>query len=105
MTKMNAWVRVLNKSGEEMIDVKVVHKYSGVYLNEKSWENVPVSKYTEGALKVEYNTGFLTTGRDWWFIAWNDEEGNTHISSPSNGRGFVDGLEDIAGDLFKKTSF
>ena len=35
-----------------MIDVKVIHKYSDVYLNEKSWENVLDSEYTEGALKV-----------------------------------------------------
>jgi hypothetical protein len=33
-----------------MKDVKVIHKYSDNYLNEKSWENVPNSEYTEGAL-------------------------------------------------------
>jgi hypothetical protein len=30
---MKAWARVLNKTGAAMKDVKVIHKYSDVFLN------------------------------------------------------------------------
>ena len=33
MTQMKAWARVLNKTGAAMKDVKVIHKYSDVFLN------------------------------------------------------------------------
>lgn len=42
---------------------------------------------------VEFNTGFMTTGCDWWVVNWVTEDGKTHITGPKNMRGLMDFLE------------
>ena len=74
MSSKKAFVRILNKTGAPMINVKIVHKYSDLYKNDKTWiDEVPNNEYTQGPLEVDYNTGFLTFGKDWWLVAWNDQ--------------------------------
>jgi hypothetical protein len=47
MSSKKAFVRILNKTGAPMINVKIVHKYSDLYKNDKTWiDEVPNNEYT-----------------------------------------------------------
>ncbi|MBS0639510.1 MAG: hypothetical protein U1E70_28175 [Acetobacteraceae bacterium] len=93
MTHRRAPVRVVNNTGKTLLSVTVSHKYSDNYKNEHTWTNVQNGQTTDEALFVDYNTGFLTTGRDWWFVSAIDDKGVTYITDPPNGRAFLDVME------------
>ena len=43
---------------------------------------------------VTYNTGFGTTGRDWWYVSWVYTDSSTiYYSDPNNFRGAIDFME------------
>ena len=89
-----AKVCVENKTGKALREVGVVHKYSDDYTNKKNWQNIAPGEKTSPSLKVEYHTGFLTTGRDWWVVTWQYEGDNKlYFTDPQNMRGFLDKLE------------
>ncbi|OPB44851.1 hypothetical protein A0O28_0089890 [Trichoderma guizhouense] len=55
---------------------------------------IPADDSSTESLKVEYNTGFFTTGRDWWFISWYSQDMKTlYYSNPQNFRGAFDAIE------------
>lgn len=93
-TKRTGQVIVENKTGEEIYAVSVLHKYSNNYKNNLMWDNVAPNEMTNPQ-GVQYNTGFMTTGRDWWFVAWVGADGKVHITDPENLRSLVDALEKI----------
>ncbi|MGV1953141.1 hypothetical protein ACQZ44_20190 [Agrobacterium vitis] len=86
-------VKIRNETGLTLGSVGVVHKYSDVYKHSKEWLNLASGAVTPDPLIVQYNTGFLTTGRDWWSIVAMTEDGRILRSDPSNMRGLWDTVE------------
>jgi hypothetical protein len=95
--KRTAKVVVKNNTGEDILNVRVNHKYSDVYKNPLLWEGVLESGATTNPPKsVEYHTGAFTTGRDWWSIIWTQlDDDKVYYSNPTNFRGVFDALEEI----------
>lgn len=97
--KKFAQIRVKNETGKELRSVHVLHKYSNVYKNKQDWGAIPEGGYTSPDLQVDYNTGFFTTGRDWWVVSWEYKGDNkVYFTDPPNLRGVVDLLEQV-GDV------
>ena len=98
-THQTAQVVVLNKTAKPLRYVDVLHKYSDNYKNTKQWgagEDSPAPRPGESSspMNVEYNTGFLTTGRDWWLVTWQYEgEHKLYFTNPNNFRNIIDTLE------------
>lgn len=87
MTTANTASAVItNNSSRTFVSIGQSHKYSDVYSSQASWENLAPGQTTSPALSVEYNTGFGTTGEDWWFLLAVDSEGNVWNTDPSNAR-------------------
>ena len=94
MAVQTANVVVKNETGKTLRSVNVVHKYSDDYKNKEDWGRLSPNGSTAPALRVEYNTGALTTGRDWWVVSWEYEgDDKLYHTDPNNMRGFVDILE------------
>ncbi|KAL6900490.1 hypothetical protein GGI43DRAFT_383964 [Trichoderma evansii] len=62
--KRTATVSIRNNTSKPIFAVSLLHKYSDVYKNRKEWAAIAAGDVTNETLKVEYNTGFFTTGRD-----------------------------------------
>ena len=93
LAQRSARVAVANETGRRLVYVTVLHKYSDNYKDQHTWRGVAPG--TTGAdLQVRYNTGFGTTGRDWWRVIWAYEgESRMHYTNPDNFRGIIDGME------------
>jgi hypothetical protein len=50
---------------------------------------------------VEYNTGFGTTGRDWWLATWQYDDKDLYFTNPNNFRAAFDWAEGQVNSLFK----
>lgn len=94
-TKRFTTVRIKNETGVKLASVGIVHKYSDQYKHSKEWLNIANGASPEEKLIVEYNTGFMTTGRDWWKVVAMTEDGRIFQSSPNNFRGFIDDVENV----------
>lgn len=95
--KRTADVQVENKTGREIEFVTVAHMYSDNYKNSKTWGNLPDGRMTREFLAAEYNTGFGTTGVDWWIVTWKFKGDDTvYVTDPYNLRSVADGLEKFA---------
>ncbi|MGQ0671302.1 MAG: hypothetical protein ACT4N2_00275 [Hyphomicrobium sp.] len=98
--KRTASVVVINKSGLQIKEVFVRHKYSDEFKDSCTWQDALADKAsTPNAMTVYYYTGWLTTGVDWWIVSWADADGKTYITSPRNFRKVVDALESLARKL------
>jgi PUD1/2-like protein len=96
VTKRTAQVNVVNNSGRDIEIITVSHKYSDNYKNSETWLNLPNGAKTKAPLVVEYNTGFGTTGRDWWRISWKFKgDPGLYVTNPNNFRREIDALESI----------
>ena len=93
-THRKASVEIVNETGKTLLSVSVSHKYSDNYKNEHTWKNIKNGE-TTSTEKVDFNTGFLTTGRDWWVVTWVNDRGDTYVSDPHNFRNILDFLEKI----------
>lgn len=89
-------VYVINKTGKKIYNVTVLHKYSNNYKDRITHKSLDNNK-TSGHFNARYNTGFGTTGKDWWIVSWTEPYSNTQIrhriTNPKNGRAFIDGFE------------
>ncbi|KAL2856104.1 hypothetical protein BJX68DRAFT_263599 [Aspergillus pseudodeflectus] len=86
-----AWVTIRNNTDQPIYGVTVAHKYSDVYKNGKAWDVIQPGSSKDKEFWVDYNTGFLTTGKDWWKITWVLGDGKTFAySNPENFRGIFD---------------
>ncbi|KAH0521847.1 hypothetical protein TsFJ059_005782 [Trichoderma semiorbis] len=93
-TKRTATVSIRNNTSKPIVGISLIHKYSDLYKHRKEWAAIPAGDSSTESLKVEYNTGFFTTGRDWWFISWYSQDMKTlYYSSPQNFRGAFDAIE------------
>ena len=98
--KHTADVQVVNKTGHDIEFVTIAHKYSDDYKNSKTWGNLRTGGVTKEPLQAEYNTGFLTTGRDWWIVTWKYKGDETiYVTNPKNLRSLVDAMEQFAGKV------
>ena len=96
VTHRKANVQVVNDTGARVRAVSIVHKYSNNYVNPYVWETLEPGA-TSSPLQVDYHTGFLTTGRDWWIVAWVSDDGGTlYYTSPHNLRNIVDMFEKVS---------
>jgi len=98
VTRRSASVRIHNMTGQGILSASVSHKYSDDYKNHHTWAG-PIKSFfltdPDDGMAVDFNTGAFTTGRDWWFVTWVTEDGVTHVTDPSNARGFIDVIEKI----------
>lgn len=98
-TTRRAYVAIRNNTDKPIYGVGLVHKYSNVHKQEMTWDVVHPGQITSATLAVDYNTGFFTTGRDWWKLIWFDEGlNNLYFSDPTNFRFIFDGFDNIIGD-------
>lgn len=88
-----AEVEIVNQTEQKILSVSVVHKYSDNYVNEHTWGIVEPNGSSSPPLTVDYHTGALTTGRDWWLVSWLEEDGNAYMTSPQNFRELFDAIE------------
>ena len=98
MSTQSARVRIHNNTSHSLLSVAVVHKYSDDFKNDYAWQNVKEKSHTGNDLKVQYNTGFLTTGQDWWLVTWALPNGKVYVTSPNNFRGIIDSIETLVSD-------
>lgn len=97
MSHKTAKVKIVNNTKKAIESVHVVHKYSNDFKNKKDWLKIPAGGTTPEFLSVDYTTGFLTLGKDWWFVTWvYEDDDNTYFTDPKNLRGFIDGAEKIS---------
>lgn len=95
-TKRYAKVKVINHSSRTIAAISLVHKYSDVYKSSAEWGLISDGHHSS-LHQVAYNTGWLTTGRDWWMVTWYDDKLKTeYYLDPANLRNVVDVLEAVA---------
>ncbi|KAH8674815.1 hypothetical protein BGZ60DRAFT_404871 [Tricladium varicosporioides] len=100
--KQTAQVSVRNNWDQPLVGVSVIHKYSDDYKNHGEWGIIKPGELAPETMDVEYNTGFLTTGRDWWVITWYSADMKTqYYSDPVNFRNIIDALEKVAPSVVK----
>ena len=97
-TPQKASIEIVNNTGSTLLSASVSHKYSDNYKNEHTWENIKNGE-TTSTTKVDFNTGLLTTGRDWWVVTWVNDKGDTYVTDPKNFRGIIDFLEKMGDKL------
>lgn len=90
-----AEVQIVNKTGHDWLSVSLAHKYSNKYKNKAEWKNVPMGKSTSTAL-VDFNTGIVETGLDWWLVSWVTDEGTVYMTDPHNFGEVRDFVEKLA---------
>lgn len=96
-TKRSAYVTVRNNTPNPIRAVTVLHKYSNNYKHRGDWDIIQTSNTSDSKLTVEYNTGFFTTGRDWWLVTWQNEDKTWfYYSDPKNLRRIFDTIEGIS---------
>lgn len=101
-TKRYARVSVENASDNHLLSVSLVHKYSDNYKNQRQWAVIHPHSSSPDYLDVEYNTGFGTTGRDWWLLTWYSEDLQTqYYTNPNNFRGVFDALDKVAPSMIE----
>lgn len=61
----SAQVFITNNSGGNAV-ITLSHRYSTDSIQEGSWQVAPGQ--VAGPLTVGYNTGFIRTGMDWWWV-------------------------------------
>lgn len=84
---------VVNNTGRVLRSAHVAHKYSDDYKNSQDWGSLQPGE-ASSPMTVEYSTGLLTTGRDWWAVTWEySGEERVYYTSPVNFRGLIDWLE------------
>lgn len=103
-TRHTAQVSVRNNWDQPLVGVGIIHKYSNDYKNDGEWGIVKPGELASDTFDVEYTTGFLTTGRDWWLVTWYSPDMKTqYYSDPVNFRNIIDALEKVAPALVKVT--
>ncbi|USP81360.1 hypothetical protein yc1106_08634 [Curvularia clavata] len=107
--KREAYITIHNNTPDIITSASVSHKYSDNYKNQAEWENLRPGFKSHVIRRVEYNTGPLTLGRDWWFVTYHRKQAGSErpnqllmwYSDPTNFRNIIDFLEDKAPLLIK----
>ena len=109
VNKRHAFITIQNDTPDVLTSVSVAHKYSNVYKEDDSWDNIKPNSRSVKPMKVEYNTGDLTTGRDWWLVTYHRQRADSTrknqvklwYSDPVNFRDLIDLLEKVAPSMIK----
>jgi hypothetical protein len=89
-----AQATVINQTGCRLDSLIVVHKYSDIYKNKMEWHDVADGTSTT-PIDIDYHTGPLTTGKDWWYVEWRC--GVTRcLINPQNFRPGLDLVDKVA---------
>lgn len=100
--RRTAQVSVENNTNDDLLSVSLIHKYSDDYNNDKPYSIIPSHQSGDGYLTVEYNTGPLTTGRDWWLLTWYSQDlKRQYYTHPNNFRGVFDALDKVAPSIIQ----
>lgn len=101
-TLRTAPIYIENRTGSTLDYVTVVHKYSDNYKEKKTFQNISNGRRTNDYLIARYHTGVLTTGVDWWYVAWKKRGDNrVYYTYPNNFRNIIDKIEQVAQSLTK----
>ncbi|WP_222419565.1 hypothetical protein, partial [Xenorhabdus innexi] len=94
ITPQEAKINICNDSDNEILSIDVVHKYSDIkeYKTNYSVEGEYQTGMCTAPMDVKYNTGFGTTGVDWWMVTWVTADGTVYITCPNNYRDIIDVL-------------
>jgi hypothetical protein len=95
-TTNTATVRINNQSGKKILSATLTHRYSTAFVSQQIFTNIFDGQTSVDYLTVQYNTGFLCTGSDWWHITWVAEDGTTYASNPNNGQCWLNYLGTVA---------
>jgi len=102
MSHQTAKVTIRNSTGKALRSVHALHKYSDDYSNKQDWGKLAPGETASPNLTVDYTTGALTTGRDWWVVCWEyDGDNKVYFTDQENLRGFMDVLEKSGGVVIK----
>ncbi|KYK61771.1 hypothetical protein DCS_02915 [Drechmeria coniospora] len=94
--KRYAYVCIRNNSPQRLRNVTLFHKYSDVYKHKQDWPIAEKRGCSSPQMKVEYDTGLFTLGRDWWMLAFTADDSRTiYLTTPKNARGLFDWLDRI----------
>ena len=110
VTHRQAKVRVVNESGQriEPNSIVIAHKYSDVYKNELKFPNgldVGSTDDAGGSMIVDYHTGFLTTGVDWWLVSWvTADDAKIHMTTPQNLTDILDWIQENLTDAIAEAT-
>lgn len=104
-THRQALATVYNDTPNHVISVSLLHKYSDVYKNHEEYGMI--KPYGDSGLSfgvpychADFNTGFGTTGVDWWAVSWYTSDlQNFCFTDPANFRGFFDAVDHVAPPL------
>lgn len=80
----HAIITLENETGHKILSAQIIHKYSDIYIDILKWEHVDNAQTIKNLQPVEYHTGFLATGKDWWQVTWISDDGEIHITIPKN---------------------
>jgi hypothetical protein len=91
-----AKARIINRTGVKIKFLNLVHQYGDIYTNARIFSNIESNSSTSSYLYVDYHTGFLCYGTDWWWLAWADSNNQLHIIDPKSNLCFFDGQKPLA---------
>ncbi|KAE8361685.1 hypothetical protein BDV27DRAFT_160490 [Aspergillus caelatus] len=99
MTDRQAYASVRNGTSRPIYAVSLARKYSDQYKNSDMRGIIEPGQASAG-MRVDYTTGWWTTGRDWWKVFWVTQDQNLqktlHYSDPENSRDIMDWSENLA---------
>lgn len=92
--QQTAWISFINFTNELILSMFTIHKYSNVFYDEFKSSEMRQPNSTIGTMQCRFNTGFLTTGQDWFYVSWisMDENGQAYFNeiNPQNFRTLID---------------
>ncbi|PSB50125.1 hypothetical protein [Chamaesiphon polymorphus] len=87
---------IVNSTGKTIVHATILHKYSDVFKENRTWANLPNGSSTlTSPLKVKYNTGVFTTGKDWWRVQFKFANGKMCYTDPNNFREVFDAIDRV----------
>jgi hypothetical protein len=102
-THRNARARIINRTGVKIEFLTLAHTYSDNYKNAKIFSNIEPNSISNGYLIVDYHTGFMCYGTDWWWLTWTDSNNQVHTIDLKDDRCPNDG-ENPASQVSSKIS-
>lgn len=101
VTHREAYATIYNETPDPILSVSLLHKYSDNYKNHQEYPVIqPNGVFAYPFCRVDFNTGFGTTGRDWWAVSWYTQDLKHYCyTDPNNFRGFFDVVDHVAPGL------
>eukprot|EP01053_Blabericola_migrator_P001160 Blabericola_migrator_1__1159@NODE_129_length_13297_cov_112_007559_g114_i0_p8_GENE_NODE_129_length_13297_cov_112_007559_g114_i0NODE_129_length_13297_cov_112_007559_g114_i0_p8_ORF_typecomplete_len167_score22_42PUD1_2/PF18457_1/1_7e31_NODE_129_length_13297_cov_112_007559_g114_i0999510495 len=91
VTKRTTIACVVNRTDTPIFNVTLIHKYSSLYKDFGSWPEIAPNARS-GFIPIQFHTGLLHTGTDWWVVLWRDSQGRLCKTNPNNLRWLLDSV-------------